>query len=60
MTLEKAIEILDDRLTQGIAAEGDDFLNALKLGIGSLKRLWELRRVGVSHPWPLLPGETTQ
>ena len=59
MTLEKAIEIVTINALEPGSLLPPDYLTALKLLIEAAKRLRALRIAGVSYPWPLLPGETT-
>ncbi len=58
MTVSKAIELLNERLTQGIAVQGDDFQDAICLGIAALSRYKLSRTIYGSLFQQLLPGET--
>ena len=58
MTIDKAIEILEDyynRLPRGV---NDDYVDAIKLGIEALKSIKATREAYNETIWPLLPGET--
>ena len=58
MTIEKAIEILQDLLREGPQFPPDDRREAVQLGIEALKTVKDMR----NHPFPdgviELPGET--
>lgn len=58
MTIEKAIEILEDDLNYCVSGLTPDFLDAIKLGVEALKR----HQVLTKHPYfqglQPLPGET--
>jgi len=58
MNIPKAIEILaqEEEILDG--CEESDFVDALKLGIESLKRLEKDRAERWRRALPLLPGET--
>ncbi len=58
MTVDEAIEILQSRVSQGIVAEGNYFLNAVELGSEALKGLSFLRTNCGAFPSIRLPGET--
>lgn len=67
MNSKRAIEILNERFTQGIVVKGDDFLDALKLGLEALKRHQLIQQLlnkaleGFANPSDyLLPGETIE
>lgn len=58
MTLDKAIEILQERYRIKDPLKNPDYDDAIRLGIQALKA-WKGRRHRSSmHHWPLLPGET--
>ncbi|MBA7518585.1 hypothetical protein ES705_10656 [subsurface metagenome] len=58
MKIEKAIKILNERLTEGIVVKGGDFLDAIRLGIEALKAYEAFRSgEGIFH-YPTLLGET--
>lgn len=57
MTIDKAIEILQDyhdRLPRGV---NDDYVDAIKLGIEALKRTLDVRRFPDASNWKPLPRE---
>lgn len=58
MTLEKALEILNDLLKEQPWFSPNDTQAAVKLGIEALKYYQETRPKEVSTFCPLLPGET--
>ncbi len=58
MTIDKAIEILSDSAARGVTTHGQDFRDALKLGVFSLIRLKNNRVSREIYQRGLLPGET--
>jgi hypothetical protein len=60
MTLDKAIEILDDLKDSGIDAGHYDAEDAIQLGIEALKRLQFMRQNLVPFTQPPLPGEDSK
>ncbi|MBA7534544.1 hypothetical protein ES705_26793 [subsurface metagenome] len=58
MIIPKAIEILQERISQGIVAEGEGFLDACKLGSEALKAYEAFRSGEGDFAYPTLPGET--
>lgn len=58
MTIDTAIAILNDRLTQGRAVTGEPLFTAIQLSREALKRLKEGRIGPELLSTRLLPGET--
>lgn len=58
MQLAKAIQILSDSANKGITTFNQDYNDAEKLGIESLKKLREARKFNAPSSAILLPGET--
>lgn len=60
MTLRKAIEILQDLLTEGPYSEPNDRREAVKLGIEALREVKASREEDYIGDTRLLPGETEE
>ena len=60
MTLEEAIAISEQQLTDHPHHHSTPFFIAIKLGIEALKRLHDNRRDPEFDHWLPLPGETAQ
>lgn len=60
MTLEKAIEILEQDLNTHLMLNQMDQANAIKLGIEAMKRAQRQRKTWLKLPDALLPGETKE
>lgn len=58
MTIDKAIEILQDLPVGGQQISLEDRLDATKLGIVALKREQSYREYELKGKWYPLPGET--
>lgn len=60
MTIDKAIEILTERLTIPFIGKNPDTKNAIKLSIEALKTIKSFRKYHPNVTFPLLPGEITE
>ena len=60
MKLEKAIEILIDFLQDPVLIVRPDTTKSIKLGIGALQQIAQMRLLGISPIAELLPGETKE
>lgn len=58
MTLNQAIEVLEEELTYPVPRADQDLTNALRLGIEALKLIPYHRRYPADPLPDLLPGET--
>lgn len=58
MTLQKAIEILEEEMAGMAQAGGGDWDDAILLGIEALKWRHHCQRVATPAKYLLLPGET--
>jgi len=57
MTIEKAIEILDDNIKAQPSGTDCDYFNAVRLSIEALKRIDRQRHNNIPVHQPPLPGE---
>jgi len=60
VTIDKAIELLNDIIRSGTEPGYPIFDNAIKLGIEALKQIKWLHESHVLHDDELLPGETKE
>lgn len=60
MKLDRAIDILEQDLTDNLWSGASALEPALKLGIEALKRIQVLRAPGPKEEYRLLPGETKE
>lgn len=60
ITIERAIELIQNNLTIGICEEGCELEKALKLGIEALYRCQEFRKYTTPKVYMPLPGETKE
>lgn len=60
MTLEKAIEILEEEIAGMVKAGGGDWDDAILLGIEALKRVRDYKKAHIGLHYTPMPGETEE
>lgn len=60
MTLEKAIQLLNELGTDAIEQLDPVFQDAIQLGIEAIKRVHAIRALPGTLGWTTLPGETKE